>query len=65
MLSLSATLSAAATMVASPASAQQISDADRKAARDLFNDGATLQAAGKFAEALDKFQKSIAVYPLR
>ncbi len=52
-----------ATTLATPAAAQQISDADRKAARDLFTDGAALQAAGKNAEALDKFQKSIAVYP--
>ncbi len=54
---------AGAVTSARPAAAQQVSDADRKAARDLFNDGATLQAAGKFAEAIDKFQKSIAVYP--
>lgn len=63
-LLLTLTLVAAASLVAIPAAAQQqISDADKKAARDLFNDGATLQAAGRYGEALDKFQKSIAVYP--
>lgn len=38
-----------------------ISDADRKAARDLFFQGVDLQNAGKFAEALDKFQRAQAV----
>ena len=61
---LSLVLAGAASLVTLPAQAQQqISDADKKAARDLFNDGATAQAAGRYGEALDKFQKSIAVYP--
>jgi hypothetical protein len=63
LLLLLSLVTAGAVTVARPVAAQQVSDADRKAARDLFNDGATLQAAGKYAEALDKFQKSIAVYP--
>ncbi|CAN5124632.1 hypothetical protein BH09MYX1_BH09MYX1_61430 [soil metagenome] len=63
LLALSGAFSLVATTAVRRAEAQQISDADRKAARDLFNEGATLQAGGKYAEALDKFQKSIAVYP--
>src|ERR1035437_10072658 len=46
-----------------PVFAQQVSDADRKAARDLYNDGYQLQQAGKNAEALDRYQRSLAVYP--
>jgi PEGA domain len=40
-----------------------VSDADRKAARDLYQQGVPLQQAGKFAEALDAFTRSFQVYP--
>ncbi len=36
----------------------QVSDAERAAARDLFKQGDELQRAGKFADALDKFQRA-------
>lgn len=51
------------TAVPTPALAQtaQVSDADRKAARDLFFQGVELQNAGKFADALDKFQRAQSV----
>jgi len=40
------------------AHAQPINDADRKAARDLFMQGADLQNRQQFAEALDRFQRA-------
>ena len=40
------------------ARAQQVSDADRAAARDLFNKGVELQNQQKFPEALDHFERS-------
>jgi hypothetical protein len=36
----------------------QLTDAERAAARDLFKQGDELQRAGKFVEALDKFQRA-------
>ena len=42
----------------------QVSDADRNAARDLYIEGVALQKAGKYQEALDRFQRSLAVYPV-
>lgn len=42
----------------------QVSDADRNAARDLYVEGVALQKAGKYQEALDRFQRSLAVYPV-
>ena len=45
----------------SPATAQ-VSDADRQAARDLYGAGFQLQQAGKYADALDKFQRAQAVF---
>ncbi len=51
-----------AAMAAAPSIARaQIGDADRKAARDLFFQGVDLQNAGKFGDALDKFQRAQAV----
>jgi len=47
-----------------PSAIAQISDADRNAARDLYVEGVALQKAGKYQEALDKFQRSLAVYPV-
>jgi hypothetical protein len=49
------------TLLVSPAHAQ-ISDAERAAARQLFKEGDELQRAGKFADALDKFQRAQQVY---
>jgi hypothetical protein len=45
-----------------PALAQVVSEADRQAARELFQQGFQLQQAGKYTEALDKFQRAQAVY---
>ncbi len=42
----------------SPPARAQVSDAERAAARDLFKQGDELQRAGKFPEALDKFQRA-------
>jgi hypothetical protein len=53
----------ALSFVASPVLAQ-VSDADRNAARDLYVEGVALQKAGKYQEALDRFQRSLAVYPV-
>ncbi|CAN5303266.1 hypothetical protein BH09MYX1_BH09MYX1_51100 [soil metagenome] len=39
------------------------SDADRAAARDLFNAGASFQQQNKHGEALDSFSRSMSVYP--
>lgn len=39
------------------------SDADRAAARDLFNQGAAFQQQNKPGEALDSFARSMSVYP--
>jgi hypothetical protein len=50
-------------VVSHPAHAQQVSDADRKAARDLYNQAVGLQQQSKFAEALDAFQRSFSVFP--
>ena len=52
-----AALGAAAAAWPSVASAD-VNDAERGAARDLFKQGDELQRAGKFAEALDKFQRA-------
>lgn len=51
---------ATATTTAPPA---EVTDADRTAARDLYNAGTALQQQGKHADALDKFQRSVAVFP--
>jgi hypothetical protein len=40
----------------------QVGDAERAAARTLFQEGDTLQRAGKFTEALDKFQRAQQVF---
>jgi hypothetical protein len=54
LLSLSTTL----PLAWSPPARAQVSDAERAAARDLFKQGDELQRAGKFPEALDKFQRA-------
>ena len=58
----SATLLAAAALPAVARAQQQVSDADRNTARDLYNEGYKLQQQGKYAEALDRYQRSISVY---
>jgi hypothetical protein len=40
----------------------QVSDAERAAARELFKQGDELQRAGRFAEALDKFERAQQVF---
>jgi hypothetical protein len=39
-----------------------VSDAERAVARQLFHDGDDLQRAGKYADALDKFQRAESAY---
>jgi hypothetical protein len=48
---------AAAVAWGCPASAQ-VTDAERAVARQLFHEGDDLQRAGKFADALDKFERA-------
>lgn len=57
-LLLSLVLASFVVTVAPPAFAQGVSDADRAAARDLFNKGVELQNQQKFADALDHFERS-------
>ena len=45
-----------------PATAQAVSEADRQAARELFQQGFQLQQAGNYAEALDKFGRAQRVF---
>src|SRR5579871_5474368 len=45
------------------AHAQQVSDADRNAARDLYNEGEALRQQGKYPDAIDRFTRSFAVFP--
>lgn len=52
------TLSVAAPALVMGVARAQISDAERLAARDLFKQGDELQRAGKYADALDKFQRA-------
>lgn len=58
----SATATATALATATPPPGE-VTDADRTAARDLYNAGAALQQQGKHAAALDKFERSVAVFP--
>jgi len=63
-LFFAATLALTPLSIASTASAQApVSDADREAARNLFKEGFDLQAAGNYADALDRFKRSQQVYP--
>jgi hypothetical protein len=55
---LALTLSTTLPLAWSPPARAQVSDAERAAARDLFKQGDELQRAGKFPEALDKFQRA-------
>jgi hypothetical protein len=51
----------AAAFVAGPALGQ-VSDSERAAARELFKQGDELQRDGRFAEALDKFERAQQVF---
>ncbi|MEO7110119.1 MAG: PEGA domain-containing protein [Polyangiaceae bacterium] len=51
-------LLATALLTISPRAFAQASDADRAAARELFNKGVELQNQQKFADALDHFERS-------
>src|ERR1700722_18125764 len=52
---------ASALAWSTPARAQ-VTEAERAAARQLFKEGDELQRAGKFTEALDKFQRAQQVF---
>ncbi len=56
------TSSLVASLALSAPAVAQVGDAERAAARDLFKEGDGLQRAGKFADALDKFQRAERVY---
>jgi hypothetical protein len=56
-----AALSVAALSWSAPGVAQ-VTDAERAVARQLFKEGDELQRAGKFAEALEKFQRAESAY---
>jgi hypothetical protein len=59
----SAVLAASLACLAwSSGASAQVSDAERAAARELFKSGDELQRAGRFAEALDKFQRAQLVF---
>ena len=60
-LLLAATVTAPCLLVL-PSAHAQMSDAERAAARDLFKQGDELQRAGKYADALDKFQRAQQVF---
>jgi hypothetical protein len=45
-----------------PTARAQVSESERAAARQLFKEGDELQRAGKFAEALDKFNRAQQVF---
>ncbi|HEY1694647.1 MAG TPA: hypothetical protein VGG39_20895 [Polyangiaceae bacterium] len=49
-------------LAVAPTASAQVSDAERAAARALFKDGDELQRVGKFAEALDKFQRAQQIF---
>jgi len=51
-----------ATLAWSMPALAQVGDAERAAARDLFKEGDELQRAGKFAEALDKFERAQQIF---
>jgi hypothetical protein len=52
----------ALVVVSATAQAEGVSDADRAAARELYVQGVELQQAGRFAEALDRFNRAQAVF---
>ncbi len=60
-LLLVAPVALSATLLPRVAQAQ-VSDSERAAARQLFTEGNELQSAGKYEEALDKFQRAQRVF---
>jgi hypothetical protein len=62
VLSLAFAALVAASVTARTSEAQQVSEADRQGARDLWQQGYQLQQAGQYAEALDKFTRAQAVF---
>jgi hypothetical protein len=57
-----ATATATSTSVIIAGGPTVVSDADRAAARDLFNDGVQLQKDAKYNDALDRFSRSYSVF---
>jgi hypothetical protein len=62
VLSFAFAVLVAASVTARTSEAQQVSEADRQGARDLWQQGYQLQQAGQYAEALDKFTRAQAVF---
>ena len=63
-LSILVGLSFAVPLAIAPSPARgQVSDADRNAARDLYNEGWQLQQQGRYADAVDRYTRSLAVFP--
>jgi opacity protein-like surface antigen len=62
MRKLPVLLALCAAVASSAPAAAQVTDAERSAARQLFKEGDDLQRAGKFAEALDKFERAQQVF---
>ena len=63
-LSIFVGLSFAVPLAIAPSPARgQVSDADRNAARDLYNEGWQLQQQGRYADAVDRYTRSLAVFP--
>src|ERR1700691_20763 len=58
LLMLLALPGAAAALSWSTPARAQVTESERAAARQLFKEGDELQRAGKFTEALDKFQRA-------
>jgi hypothetical protein len=56
------TLTFSAPRIAHAQGAGQVSDSDRAAARELYIEGVKLQEQGKFADALEKFQRAQSVF---
>jgi hypothetical protein len=62
LLLLLAVPCAAFALTSSTPARAQVSESERAAARQLFKEGDELQRAGKFTEALDKFQRAQQVF---
>jgi hypothetical protein len=61
-LRIGALLAVALTWTGFAAAQQQVTEADRQAARELFQQGYQLQTAGNYAEALERFSRAQAVF---
>ena len=62
LFALLAFATAPAVVLVPRAALAQISDSERAAARQLYAEGTDLQNAGKYEEALDKFQRAQKVF---